>query len=276
MYLYFFSLSFSLRDSARSTQGKTLSYRFITKPLSFYFFKISRLYLLVAFIAIAGNKPLWAQQPQNGAPDPLRFEEEIAEFEAWDAKNTSPDNALLFTGSSSIRFWKSAESFPGYSVINRGFGGSQISDMLHYYDQIIGRYSPSLIILYSGENDIASGKAIYHVFEDYLALLERISRDFPQTPVLFISIKSSSSRADQTERFAAFNRMIEAHSRTSRTLYYADLSSTLTKNGRPDDSYFREDLLHLNERGYELWNERLGAFLAQLEENGVFTGRRNE
>lgn len=231
--------------------------------------------MIVIFFVFAANGTLCAQQIQTGTPDPLRFEEEIAEFEAWDAKNTPPDNALLFTGSSSISFWNTAESFPGYSVINRGFGGSHISDMLHYYDQIIGRYSPSLIILYCGENDIASGKAIYNVFEDYLALLERISRDFPQTPVLFISIKPSSSRADQTERFAAFNRMIEAHSRTSRTLYYADLSTTLTKNGRPDDSYFREDLLHLNERGYELWNERLGAFLAQMEEEGISVGSVN-
>ena len=219
---------------------------------------------------------IYAQAERPGTPDPVRFEEEIAEFEAWDAKNTSPENALLFTGSSSIRFWNTADSFPGYSVINRGFGGSQISDMLHYYDQIIGRYSPSLIILYCGENDIASGKAIYHVFEDYLALLEQINRDYPQTPVLFISIKASSSRLDQTERFAAFNRMVQAYSRTSRLLFYANLASPLSKNGRPDDSYFGEDLLHLNDRGYELWNERLGAFLAQLEENGVFTLRRDE
>ena len=235
-----------------------------------------KIFSIALFQVFSAHNHLLGQQSQAGVPDPLRFAEEIAEFDAWDARNSPSENALLFTGSSSIRFWNTATAFPDYIVINRGFGGSHITDMLHYYNQTIGRYSPSLIVLYCGENDIASGRAIFHVFEDYLALLERISLDFPQTPVLFISIKPSSSRADQTERFAAFNRMIEAHSRTSRTLYYTDLSPSLTTNGRPDNTYFREDLLHLNERGYELWNERLGAFLAQLEENGVFTGRRNE
>jgi lysophospholipase L1-like esterase len=127
-------------------------------------------------------------------------------------------------------------------------------------------------VLYCGENDINSGVALFHVFEDYLELIDRIRQDFPEVPVLFISIKSSSSRSEHTERFAAFNRMVQAHNRSNPLLHYVDLASPLSMNGRPDDSYFVDDLLHLNNRGYQLWNERLGAFLSQLKEEGEWSG----
>ena len=215
---------------------------------------------------------IYAQAERPGTPDPLRFEQEIAEFVQWDAKNSSPVDAILFTGSSSIRFWDTAQAFSDRTVINRGFGGSHISDMLFYYERIIGRFSPSLIVLYCGENDIASGAALFHVFEDYLELIELIRQDFPDIPVLYISIKPSSSRIEHTERFAAFNRMVQSHNRSNPDLYYIDLATSLTRNGSPDDSYFIDDLLHLNNRGYELWNERLSAFLSQLEEEGAWSG----
>lgn len=227
---------------------------------------------LSALCLFTGLKTLHAQN-RPGDPDPDRLNQEIIEFEKWDAKNSSPEDAILFVGSSSIRFWDTAKAFPDYRVINRGVGGSHISDVMYFYNRLIGRFNPSLIILYCGENDIASGLAIFNVFEDYLKLLERLKQDFPQSPLLFISIKASSSRQEHTERFAAFNRMVEAHTRTDRMLHYVDLASPLTRNGRPDDSYFSEDLLHLNDRGYELWNERLGAFLSQLEEEGISAGR---
>lgn len=208
-------------------------------------------------------------QNRPGTPDPLRFEQQIAEFVQWDAKNSAPENALLFVGSSSIRFWDTSVAFPDYTVINRGFGGSHITDMLHYYDRIIGRFSPSLIIFYCGENDIAAGQALHYVFEDYQALLNIIRQDFPEAHFMFISIKPSSSRLEHSERFAAFNRMVQAHNRTDPKLHYIDLASPLIRDGRPDDSFFVDDRLHLNNRGYELWSERMQAFLKQLEEEGV-------
>lgn len=224
--------------------------------------------LVSAHILHAQNRP--------GTPDPLRFEQEIAGFEQWDAKNSSPENSILFVGSSSIRFWNSAEAFPGYTVINRGFGGSHITDLIYYYDRIIDRFSPSLIVFYCGENDIASGLALHHVFDDYLEFLNRVKQDFNDLHFIFISIKPSNSRLEHSERFTAFNRMVQAHNRADPTLHYIDLASPLVRNGGPDNNYFVEDQLHLNERGYELWNERLTAFLKGLEENGVKTGRKIE
>lgn len=201
---------------------------------------------------------------QTDTPDPARFEQEIDAFANWDAKNSSPEDALLFVGSSSIGFWDSAEAFPGYPVINRGFGGSHITDVLYYFDRVIGRFDPSLIVFYCGENDIASGLDSDLVFNDFTELLTQIDEAFPDTDFLYVSIKPSNSRLEHTDRFEAFNKRVETFMKTQNRLHYIDLASPLIgDNGLPDDTFFVDDRLHLNSEGYRLWNEKIRTFLAE-------------
>ena len=220
--------------------------------------------LLLLLFCCSINSELLAQT-NTTEPDPARFEQEIENFAIWDAKNSSPENAVLFVGSSSIRFWNTAEAFPTYPVINRGFGGSHISDILYYYERVIGRFDPSLIVFYCGENDIASGLDQEKVFDDYLTLLSQINQSFPDTDFLYVSIKPSSSRLEHTKRFEAFNQRVKAHNQSSDQLHYIDLGSVLTgDDDRPDDSLFVSDRLHLNEDGYRLWNEKMREFLSDF------------
>ena len=95
---------------------------------------------------------LCAQVPAINDPDPERFSKAIESFKNWDAKNFFPDQAVLFAGSSSIRLWKTQQSFPEVKVINRGFGGAHISDMLHYIDETVLKYKPRIIVFYCGDN----------------------------------------------------------------------------------------------------------------------------
>lgn len=214
-------------------------------------------------INVGPNSLLSKAQPAH--PDPLRFQQEIEDFALWDAKNSSPENAILFVGSSSIRFWNTADAFPQYPVINRGFGGSHISDLLYYFDRVIGRFDPSLIVFYCGENDIAAGMNPDTVFEEYTELLNRISETVPGADFLYVSIKPSSSRLEHSDRFEAFNRRVKAHNQSREQLHYIDLATPLTEQeGRPIDALFEDDQLHLNEDGYRLWNEKMREFLSDF------------
>jgi hypothetical protein len=56
----------------------------------------------------------------------------IEAFEMEDAINPPPQGAIVFIGSSSIRFWDTDAAFPDHQIINRGFGGSHISDCNEY------------------------------------------------------------------------------------------------------------------------------------------------
>lgn len=194
-------------------------------------------------------------------PDPSRFTAEIDSFVAWDSKNAFPGDALLFVGSSSIRLWPTAEAFPGLPIINRGFGGSEISDVIHFYDRVIKPYAPLRIFLYAGDNDIAGGKSAQQVFDDYRQLVALVHADFPRTHIVFISIKPSTDRWSMWPVMAEANRLIDAYSQANALLEYADLATPLLDGvGNPRDVYV-VDGLHLNEEGYRLWQEALAPYL---------------
>jgi lysophospholipase L1-like esterase len=191
-------------------------------------------------------------------PDPQRFKGEINSFEMWDAKNSFPKHAILFVGSSSIRFWETHDAFPDLPVINRGFGGSEISDVLYYYDQVIGKYDPSVIVFYAGDNDIADHKPVEQVVADYTNLVTRILHDFPKVKFIYLSIKPSSSRWELWSKMAEVNRRVETYNKQNEHLYYMDTATPLLgPDGKPDDSLFRDDHLHLKPAGYAIWNAKL-------------------
>jgi len=206
-----------------------------------------------------------AQHPPVDDPDPLRFKEQIEQFKTWDKKNSFPSNAILFVGSSSIRLWETASAFPDLPVINRGFGGSQISDVQHYYDTVIAPYDPALIVFYEGDNDIHYDKPVDQVFGDYKQLVTRILDDQPDVDFLYIPIKPSNSRQDYWAKMNEVNQLIKEYNSKHSQLHYVDLATPLLKDdGKPDDGFFLDDQLHLNEKGYEVWNETIYPVLKKL------------
>lgn len=201
---------------------------------------------------------LKAQTPD---PDPERFRKEIETFIQWDKKNSYIENAILFVGSSSIRLWSTASSFPKLYVINRGFGGSHISDVNYYYEQIVKKYKPSKIIFYAGDNDITAGKSPDQVLEEYQNFVENVERDFPETLVFYLPIKPSLSRWLFWPQMLAANLKIKQFIEAKPNLFYIDTASPMLNNaGEPNPDLFIDDGLHLNEQGYQLWNKVLSLY----------------
>ncbi|HES58819.1 MAG: hypothetical protein JW956_11775 [Calditrichaceae bacterium] len=201
-------------------------------------------------------------------PDPKRFQTEIEAFKKWDQKNSFPEDAILFAGSSSIRMWKTHDAFPQYRLINRGFGGAHITDVLYYYNEVILKYNPQLIVFYCGDNDISSNFPVEQVYEDYLELILKITKDFPEVKFVYISVKPSGSRWQHWDRMDALNKKIEKYNQQRENLLYVDLATPLLdKDGKPDTAFFLSDQLHLNEKGYEVWNSMLSEILESIYTN---------
>jgi lysophospholipase L1-like esterase len=217
-----------------------------------------RLRPLLLAAALCGSVAALADVPD---PDPTRFAAEIEAFVAWDSKNAVPVDGILFVGSSSMRLWATAEAFPGQPVINRGFGGSELSDVLHFYDRIILPYAPAAIFVYAGDNDIEHGKPADQVYGDWLELADRILEDLPGCRLYFLSIKPSKARWAIWPEMQEANRRVREHAAGHERLGYVDLAAPLLgADGLPKDVYLG-DGLHLNADGYALWREALAPYL---------------
>lgn len=208
---------------------------------------------LIVLLALPASATL-AQAPN---PDPHRFEAAIADFAAWDAKNSFPEGAILFVGSSSIRRWPTALAFPDLPVINRGFGGAHVSDVNFYYEQVITPYRPATIVFYAGDNDIGAGKTPEQVLSDFETFMARVSKSLPDTRVLFLSIKPSFARWQHWPTMIETNELIQRFIAGQPNLSFVDMATPLlTAEGKPKD-VFVEDGLHLNEAGNRLWQQAL-------------------
>jgi lysophospholipase L1-like esterase len=213
---------------------------------------------VAAGVALAGNQP-----PAD--PEPNRFAPEIKAFAEWDSKNAVPANPVLFVGSSTIRMWRTHESFPDLPVINRGFGGSHISDVLHFTDRLVLAYQPKVIVFYAGDNDISGGKSAQRVFEDYRKFVGLVRAGRPAARIVFLAIKPSGSRWSLWPEASKANELVRDFCKSDDRLVYADLNaSLLTADGTPDSSLFLKDQLHLNPKGYALWTKALAPILQKV------------
>ncbi len=142
-------------------------------------------------VAVCVFAALLFVSPRPGAAQ-SGWEPDISAFEAADRTDPPSTGAVLFAGSSSIRMWTSVEEdFKGTPVINRGFGGSTMADLIHYAHRIVVPYEPRLVVVYEGDNDVASGMSAEEVFDDYRRFVALVRNRLPQTRIAFISIKPS-------------------------------------------------------------------------------------
>jgi len=133
-----------------------------------------------------------------------KWETDIAAFEASDRTNRPPKSPLVFVGSSSIRLWKTlAQDFPKHHVVNRGFGGSEISDSVQFADRIVIPYRPRLIVMYAGGNDIHNGKSPETVFNDFKAFVAKVHALLPKTRIAYISIAPNPARWSEVDKVRA-------------------------------------------------------------------------
>jgi len=187
------------------------------------------------------------------------FYNDIQQFRKMDSVQAPPTNAILFVGSSSFTKWTDVKDyFPGYSIINRGFGGSTLADVLRYEEDVIFRYNPKQIVIYCGENDVASSDTITAntVFNRFTSLFSDIRAVFPNVPVVFLSLKPSPSRWQLREKAKATNQLIEQYLSKQKNAQFVDVwKPMLGKDGKPRQELFIEDNLHMNAKGYAIWQK---------------------
>ncbi len=205
--------------------------------------------------------------PQTVAQED-RWAGAMARFEEADRSSAPMQGGVIFTGSSSIRGWDLEKSFPGKSYINRGFGGSQVSDAIRHINTLVLKHKPRLIVLYSGDNDIQSGKSAETVFKDVKTFADKIHAALPESKIAFISIKPSIARWDKVTAMRKANMLVRDYAMKTDYVGFVDVDGAMLGwDGKPNSAFFVQDGLHMTPEGYEIWAAVLKPFLALGADN---------
>lgn len=193
------------------------------------------------------------------------FRKEIQAFVKEDSLKMPPKNAILLVGSSSFRKWTDvSDYFPGYTIINRGFGGSQLSNVIYYADKIIYPYHPKQVIVYCGENDFDYNRTVPadSVFARFHTLFDLIRKHLPDANIGFVSIKFSPSRKYAWEKIKKTNLLVKDFLTGQRNAEYIDVTKDMfDAGGKVITSIYQSDMLHLKPEGYKLWQKSIKPYL---------------
>ncbi len=196
-----------------------------------------------------------------------RWERELAAFERADrARPPVPGGVVLF-GSSSFRLWTNVSALlPDARIVNRGFGGSHTSDLVEHFSRVVTPHEPRVLLVYGGDNDLASGKSAGQVVADFQALVEQVRKRLPRTRIGFVAIKPSPSRRQLLGEQRKANELVRRFARGRRRVDFLDAATPLLDaRGQPDPRCFRTDELHLNSEGYARWAGVLRPYLKRWQ-----------
>jgi lysophospholipase L1-like esterase len=214
--------------------------------------------LAIAAVALVGlGSHLWLGHHSKTCAGPDQFASEIAELEAADGDRPPPERPIVFVGSSSIRLWENLQNdMAPLPVLNRGFGGSELSDVIYYVDRVVIRYRPRAVVLYAGDNDLEgnTGKSPDDVVRDFTTFVSRVQAAVPDARIYYVSIKPSRARWAVWPNQRKANEQIAAICAGNPLLGYIDIAKPMLTTGKPPSrGLFRRDGLHLTAKGYALW-----------------------
>lgn len=233
-----------------------------------------RYYIYILFFVFAACNSKTKQESKAALTPP--FWNDIQNFKKQDLISFPPKNGILFIGSSSFTMWKDInEYFPGYTIINRGFGGSTLLDQIRYANDIIFPYEPKQIVIYCGENDLASSDTVTaDMVVDRFKQLYKIIREKTEAPIVYISMKPSPSRRQLFTKMRLANlsisdfiskqdpnALIRSNMDPPPARYIDVHWKMMNKASEPIPEIFLKDSLHMNAKGYDIWKKEIEPYL---------------
>ena len=187
------------------------------------------------------------------------YEQEVSALEQRLKAHPPADESVVFYGSSSMRMWDSLkEDFPHIPALNLAFGGSTLEACVWFFERLVVPCHPRSIVCYAGDNDLGDGRKPEEVVVSLRNLLEKVESCFPTIPFTMLAIKPSPSRWHLADQIRYTNESIRREIQIRDNWHFIDIFPAMLGNdGRPDESLFLEDGLHVSPKGYQVWKRLL-------------------
>ena len=194
-----------------------------------------------------------------------KWQEDVAKLAVGNATDGGAEH-VLFLGSSSFRLWDTIhEDLAPVKVVKRAYGGARFRDLAIYTPELIAglRFSKAVIFI---ANDI-TGKENEDTDPETTSKLARLviaqlRSEHPEVPIHLVAVTPTPVRYKHWPRIQVTNRMLRKIAETTPGVFYIPTAyAFLDRDGHPRAELFKEDRLHLNSIGYQIWARiLLGAF----------------
>ena len=95
------------------------------------------------------------------------------------------------------------------------------------------------------------------VFKRYKTFYKTLRKQFPETPIIFVSLKPAISRWHMKDRMMATNKLISQFMKGKKNATFVNIWDDMLENGEPRKDIYIQDNLHMNAKGYAIWVEKM-------------------
>lgn len=180
------------------------------------------------------------------------WQSEIEKFDSLYPKSGLP--CILFLGDSHIEQCEWGELFHGMDTRNRGIGGESSSALLLRLRATVQGMNPEIIIVQTGINDLIFGVSPDSVLENHRKIYFFFKNQTGKyLPTLIFP----------TRYLTEVNTKVDCLNNKLRAFYkeqgvnILDIGPQISEGGRLSESC-TIDGIHLNARGYKIWQKKIG------------------
>lgn len=184
-----------------------------------------------------------------------RFESAIQNYEQYPVET----GKVLLYGSSFLRNWgydrakEQWAAYGGLDVVNHGFGGATVDELLRYYHRMVLPYCPSAVVLRPGHNDLTRGLTPEETWFLTERLIAWLRTDWKDLPIVLIQV-FDTKKYGTTERRqlnARYNDLMIRYAAENEGIYTVDLDPFFHHEDGSLREIFVADGLHLTDAAYE-------------------------
>lgn len=174
---------------------------------------------------------------------------------------------VVFAGDSLVHLFVPElmkKEFPGRVVTNRGIGGDMTETLLTRIDEDVLVLHPDTIVIEIGGNDFREGKCLSLVQNNLQLIIQKIHAKNRNTKVILLAIPPTRVK-ELNQIVPVFNLFLNHLARTTKNVEYIEVWDIMRNPDAPtlSEEFYRPngDVLHFNEKGYEIWGKKLRPYL---------------
>ena len=183
---------------------------------------------------------------------------------------------VVFYGPSNITLWYSLErDMLPYPAQNHGMGGCIDEDMMRYAPRLLYPYRPRAVFFQTGSNDIAGGIPLEVILQNKEKMYRMFLENMPESQLVVCSGLPLPGRTQFWDATVETNRLLEELCARTQRLHFLDATGAMLTSSGPQElrtsdgryfnpAYFRQDRIHLNKRGHDVWTALMKEKLREI------------